>query len=70
MHIEQISTHCFKYRNFQIIKLPAKTMNPVTRYRVQCDENSFGLFDSMTEATSYIDFLYGDKNDSTTFTAA
>ncbi|EUD11769.1 hypothetical protein [Providencia alcalifaciens] len=70
IYIEQISTHNFRYRGFQIIKLPAKAMNPVTRYHVQRDESSFGLFDSMTEATSYIDFLYGDKNDSTTFAAA
>lgn len=56
--IEQVSTHSFKYRNFQIIKLPAKAMNPVTRFRVQRDDNSFGLFDSMTEATKYIDKLF------------
>lgn len=56
--IEQISTHSFKYRNFQIIKLPAKAMNPVTRFHVQRDDNSFGLFDSMEEAAMYINRLY------------
>nr|EIL1981756.1 hypothetical protein [Providencia rettgeri] len=59
MQVEQISTHSFKYRNFQIIKLPAKAMNPVTRFHVQRDDNSFGLFDSMAQATNYIDSLYG-----------
>lgn len=61
--IEQISTHSFKYRNFQIIKLPAKAMNPVTRFHVQRDDNSFGLFDSMTEAKKYIDELWGIRNE-------
>lgn len=68
MKVEQISTHSFKYKNFQVIKLPAKAMNPVTRYNVQRDDNSYGLFDSMKEATQYIDSLYGDKNVSITFT--
>ncbi|CAG9421025.1 MULTISPECIES: hypothetical protein [Providencia] len=61
--IEQVSTHSFKYRNFQIIKLPAKAMNPVTRFHVQRDDNSFGLFDSMTEAKKYIDELWGIRNE-------
>lgn len=61
--IEQISTHSFKYRNFQIIKLPAKAMNPVTRFYVQRDDNSFGLFDSMAEAKKYIDELWGIRNE-------
>lgn len=61
MQVEQISTHSFKYRNFQIIKLPAKAMNPVTRFHVNRDENSFGLFDSMSEATDYIDKLWGRR---------
>lgn len=56
--IEQISTHSFKYRNFLIVKLPAKTMNPVTRYHVQRNDDSYGLFDSMDEATLYINKLY------------
>lgn len=59
MQVVQISTHSFKYRNFQIIKLPAKAMNPVTRYNVQLDDNSYGLFDSMGKAIKYIDSLYG-----------
>ena len=69
-NVEQLSTHSFSYRYFQVIKLPAKTMNPVTRYNVQRGDNSFGLFDSMKEATQYIDSLYGDKNVSITFAAA
>ncbi len=61
--IEQISTHSFKYRNFLIVKLPAKTMNPVTRYHVQRNDDSYGLFDSMNEATLYINKLYlRDRN--------
>ncbi|HEM8306847.1 MULTISPECIES: hypothetical protein [Providencia] len=58
MQFEQTSTHSFKYRDFQIIKLPAKAMNPITRFNVQRDESSFGLFDSMSEATDYIDKLW------------
>ncbi|WP_350024729.1 hypothetical protein [Providencia rettgeri] len=68
--IEQISTHSFKYRNFLIVKLPAKTMNPLTRYHVQRNDDSYGLFDSMTQATKYIDCLYGEKNDPITFATA
>lgn len=59
--IERLSTHRSRYRNFTIIKLPAKTMAPFTRYNVQHDDSSFGLFDSMADATMYIDSLYGDK---------
>lgn len=59
MKVEQISTHSFKYRGFLIVKLPAKAMNPVTRFHVLRDDNSFGLFDSMSQATNYIDSLYG-----------
>lgn len=59
MKVEQISTHSFKYRGFLIVKLPAKAMNPVTRFHVQRDANSFGLFDSMDEATDYINYLKG-----------
>ncbi len=56
--IEQISTHSFKYRGFLIVKLPAKTMNPVTRFHVQRNDDSYGLFDSMDEVTLYINKLY------------
>ncbi|WP_273837894.1 hypothetical protein [Providencia rettgeri] len=66
----QISTHSFKYRNFLIVMLPAKTLNPVTRFHIQHDECSFGLFDSMVQSTKYIDSLYGKKNDSITISAA
>ncbi len=59
MGVIQVSTHSFKYRNFQIVMLPAKALNPVTRFHVQRDDNSFGLFDSMSQATNYIDSLYG-----------
>ncbi|HEM7507391.1 hypothetical protein AB6G22_07940 [Providencia hangzhouensis] len=56
--IEQISTHSFKYRNFLIVMLPAKALNPVTRFHVQRNDDSFGLFDSMSDATKYIDSLF------------
>ncbi len=45
-------------------------MNPVTRYHVQRNDDSYGLFDSMTQATKYIDCLYGEKNDPITFATA
>ncbi|WP_272673788.1 hypothetical protein [Providencia sp. PROV169] len=57
--IEQISTHSFQYRNFLIVMLPAKTLNPVTRFHVQQNDDSYGLFDSMDEATDYINYLKG-----------
>ncbi|QXX84597.1 hypothetical protein J6836_09625 [Providencia sp. R33] len=60
----QISTHSFKYRNFLIVMLPAKTLNPVTRFHVQRNGDSFGLFDSMDEATGYIDKLCIRRNTS------
>lgn len=56
--IEQISTHSFKYRNFLIVMLPAKALNPVTRFHVQRNDDSYGLFDSMSDATKYIDSLF------------
>ncbi|CAG9412393.1 TPA: hypothetical protein ACS78B_002113 [Providencia alcalifaciens] len=58
MNLIQVSTHSFKYRNFQIIKLPAKAINPVTRFHIQRDDNSFGLFDSINDAIKYIDSLF------------
>ncbi|MEQ5739368.1 MULTISPECIES: hypothetical protein [Providencia] len=54
----QISTHSFKYRGFLIVKLPAKAVNPVTRYHVQRNDDSYGLFDSMSDAKKYIDSLF------------
>lgn len=45
------------YRGFTIIKLPRKAMNPVTRYHVWLDDQSFGKFDAMAEAVKYIDGL-------------
>ncbi len=63
MKVEQISTHSFKYRGFLIVKLPAKAISPVTRFHVQHDNDSYGLFDSMNEATLYINKLYlRDRN--------
>ncbi|RMA08735.1 hypothetical protein EA147_16330 [Providencia stuartii] len=56
--IEKISTHSFTYCNFTITKLPAKTINPITRYNVQHDGCSYGLFDSLNDAAQYIDKLY------------
>ncbi|HHR6149636.1 TPA: hypothetical protein ACS787_002862 [Providencia alcalifaciens] len=58
MNLIQVSTHSFKYRNFQIIKLQAKAINPVTRFHIQRDDNSFGLFDSINDAIKYIDSLF------------
>ena len=58
MNLIQVSSHSFKYRNFQIIKLPAKAINPVTRFHIQRDDNSFGLFDSINDAIKYIDSLF------------
>ncbi len=57
--IKQLSTHSFSYRNFLIVMLPAKAMNPITRYHVQYNDGSYGLFDSMNDAVKYIDRLRG-----------
>lgn len=59
--IRQITEHSFMYRGFTIIKLPRKAMNPVTRYHVWLDDQSFGKFDAMAEAIKYIDLLKGDS---------
>ncbi|WGL94639.1 hypothetical protein [Arsenophonus nasoniae] len=59
--LKQISTHSFGYRNFTIIKLPRKVVNPITRYHVWLDDHSFGKFDALAEATKYIDKLYGSQ---------
>lgn len=45
------------YRGFTIIKLPRKTVTPITRYHVWLDDQSFGKFDAMAEAVKYIDKL-------------
>lgn len=61
--IRQITEHSFLYRGFTIIKLPRKAMNPVTRYHVWLDDQSFGKFDAMAEAIKYIDLLKGDSHE-------
>lgn len=58
--VKQITEHSFMYHGFTIIKLPRKTVTPITRYHVWLDDQSFGKFDSMAEATHYIDSLKGD----------
>lgn len=58
--VKQITEHSFMYRGFTIIKLPRKTVTPITRYHVWLDDQSFGKFDAMAEATHYIDLLKGD----------
>lgn len=56
--IQKISTHSSLYRGFTIVKLPGNTLNPITRYHVMKEKDSFGKFDAMAEATQYIDNLY------------
>ncbi|EGT3590791.1 MULTISPECIES: hypothetical protein [Proteus] len=58
--VKQITEHSFMYRGFTIIKLPRKAVTPITRYHVWLDDQSFGKFDAMAEATHYIDLLKGD----------
>ncbi|EPS1554492.1 hypothetical protein ACVB0D_000519 [Proteus mirabilis] len=58
--VKQITEHSFMYRGFTIIKLPRKAVTPITRYHVWLDDQSFGKFDVMAEATHYIDLLKGD----------
>ncbi len=58
--VKQITEHSFMYRGFTIIKLPRKAVTPITRYHVWLDDQSFGKFDAMVEATKYIDLLKGD----------
>ena len=60
MQVKQITEHSFMYRGFTIIKLPRKAVTPITRYHVWLDDQSFGKFDAMAEATNYIDLLKGD----------
>lgn len=60
MQVKQITEHSFMYRGFTIIKLPRKAVTPITRYHVWLDDQSFGKFDAMAEATKYIDLLKGD----------
>jgi hypothetical protein len=60
MQVKQITEHSFMYRGFTIIKLPRKAVTPMTRYHVWLDDQSFGKFDAMAEATKYIDLLKGD----------
>ncbi|CAB5682332.1 hypothetical protein [Providencia rettgeri] len=59
MQILQLKSHCFIYRGFTIKKIPRNKLRQITRYQVSQNEQSFGLFDAMAEATKYIDKLYG-----------
>ncbi len=63
MTFKQISPHSFCYRDFDIIKLPRKIMNPITRYHVWYGKDSLGKFDAMAQAIHYIDKLYQGIND-------
>ncbi|MFS1539772.1 MAG: hypothetical protein ACL7BU_15005 [Candidatus Phlomobacter fragariae] len=57
MMLKQLSIHSFCYRDFNIIKLPRKTMNPITRYHFWYGKDSLGKFDAMAQAIHYIDRL-------------
>ncbi|HDF2344635.1 TPA: hypothetical protein PC598_004317 [Morganella morganii] len=64
--VKQISTHSQEYRGFIIITLPSNATQKVTLYHVTLPNgadsgHSFGKFDALAEAISYIDGLYGDR---------
>ncbi|MBB1525659.1 MULTISPECIES: hypothetical protein [Pectobacterium] len=54
----KVSEHTSVYRGFSIIRCPRTATNPITRYRVSQGDQSFGLFDALGQATSYINGLH------------
>ncbi|WP_052235282.1 hypothetical protein [Pectobacterium carotovorum] len=54
----KLSEHTSIYRGFSIIRCPRTATNPMTRYRISQGDQSFGLFDALGQATSYINELH------------
>jgi len=55
--IRVVSRHSSIYRGFIITRRPKTGISKVARYEVTLGEQSFGLFDTQTQATGYIDGL-------------
>ncbi|MFP9228940.1 hypothetical protein A0E43_10205 [Pectobacterium cacticida] len=58
----KVSEHTSIYRGFSIIRCPRTATNPITRYRVSQGNQSFGLFDALAQAKSYINMLHNMRN--------
>lgn len=58
----KVSEHTSVYRGFSITRCPRTATNPITRYRISQGDQSFGLFDALGQATSYINELHGMRN--------
>ncbi|WP_052234735.1 hypothetical protein [Pectobacterium carotovorum] len=58
----KVSEHTSVYRGFSIICCTRTATNPITRYRVRQGDQSFGLFDALGQATSYINELHGMRD--------
>ena len=59
--IKEVSRHSSIYRGFLIVRRPATVINKLARYEVNLSEQSFGIFDSLAQATGYIDELHKQK---------
>ncbi|MDL4385807.1 hypothetical protein B9P84_18155 [Citrobacter braakii] len=64
--VTQISTHSSGYRGFVIVTLPRNARRKITQYHVTLSDgtdscNSFGKFDALAQALSYIDCLCGGR---------
>lgn len=71
MHILTIiSRHSSTYRGFVITHRPRAAINPITRYEVFLDEQSFGLLDAQALATDFIDQLYTERETAVAITTA
>lgn len=59
--IREISRHTSFYRGFIITRRPKTVISKIARYEVILGEQSFGLFDALTQATGYINELHNQK---------
>lgn len=58
----EVSEHTSVYRGFSITKSKRNKIMPLNRYRVSCDDQSYGNFDALAQAITYIDGLHGMRS--------
>ncbi|WP_339057946.1 hypothetical protein [Candidatus Regiella endosymbiont of Tuberolachnus salignus] len=56
-----INRHSKAYRGFTITYLPKTATQPMSRYHLWLDNQSFGKVDALAQATDYIDQLHQMK---------
>ncbi|WP_315708968.1 hypothetical protein [Brenneria uluponensis] len=54
----RLSKHTSIYRGFSVVEYPRTITNPIKRYCISREGQSYGLFDALALAISYIDKLH------------